>query len=390
MRHRLLHVSAAVCVLLSVVSPVSTSADDLSAAQAKQSQASQDVARYKALYAQAKAQVASLEVQKGALASLIAASEQQLADQNALLDTIQGQLDATQRQLEQTRAHLADREAVLAQRTRGLYKQGGDISLLDSLFTSSTFAQLMERFLVMKDVAHADQLLVSQVKADKASIENLAAQQVIERDARAQQVQEIKAHQDDLRTQYVERNALEAQAAVAESSAQQNAQKAQAAFAAASAEVASLVAARGRAHSSGVFAWPGVQGPLTQNFGCTDFAGEPPPPPGYSCPPKVPYFHTGIDIAGPYGSEVDATDGGIAYTYPGNSGYGNHVIIVHQNGFASLYGHLASFAVSSGQAVTKGQKIGFEGSTGFSSGPHLHFEIRLNNAPQDPCRYVGC
>jgi murein DD-endopeptidase MepM/ murein hydrolase activator NlpD len=87
---------------------------------------------------------------------------------------------------------------------------------------------------------------------------------------------------------------------------------------------------------------------------------------------------------------VDATDGGIAYTYPGNYGYGNHIIIIHANGYASLYGHLSGFAVSSGTAVAKGQKIGFEGSTGFSSGPHLHFEIRLNDAPQDPCRYVVC
>ena len=85
-----------------------------------------------------------------------------------------------------------------------------------------------------------------------------------------------------------------------------------------------------------------------------------------------------------------AADGGIAYAYVSGYGYGNHIIIVHANGFTTLYGHLSGFAVSSGQSVGKGQAIGYEGSTGFSTGPHLHFEVRLDDAPQDPCRYVGC
>jgi murein DD-endopeptidase MepM/ murein hydrolase activator NlpD len=279
---------------------------------------------------------------------------------------------------------------VLNERSRGLYKQGGDISVIDSLFTSSTFSQLLDRFLVMRDVAHADQVLVQQIKADKVTIEQLAAQQAQERDQQAQVVAGIKQRQDALRLQYVQQSVLRQQVAADISNLQSQNAAAQQAVVAVNAEIAALVAARGRAHSSGVFAWPGVQGPVTQTFGCTDFAGEPSPPPGYSCPKSRPYFHTGLDIAGPYGSEVDATDGGIAYTYPGAYGYGNHVIIVHANGYASLYGHLSSFAIGSGQGVAKGQKIGYEGSTGFSSGPHLHFEIRLNDAPQDPCRYVVC
>jgi murein DD-endopeptidase MepM/ murein hydrolase activator NlpD len=396
MRRRLLHVLLALCAVLSMQPSAGAQADDLSNAQAKQAALSQSIAQDKARLVQLQAQQASVEAQLQVLGSLIASSELHLANQNAILDTILGQIDETQRHLDETRQHLAERQQILSKRTRNLYKTDGDVSFIDSLFTAATFSQLLDRFIVMRDVTHSDQLLVQQVQADKASIEQLINQQQRERDAQQQVISGIKQEQEALRAQYVQQNALKGQLAATTMTLEQRAAASQQALVAVSAEISALQAARSRAHSSGVFGWPGVQGPITQTFGCTDFGGEPPPPSGYSCRPEgtchasVGCFHTGIDIGGPYGSEVDATDGGIAYTYGGNYGYGNHVIIVHANGYTSLYGHLSSFAVASGTSVAKGQKIGYEGSTGFSSGPHLHFEIRLNDAPQDPCRYVHC
>src|SRR5205807_9109936 len=70
-------------------------------------------------------------------------------------------------------------------------------------------------------------------------------------------------------------------------------------------------------------------------------------------------------------------------------GYGNFVLITHGNGFATLYGHLSSIAVSTGQGVRRGQVIGAEGSTGYSTGPHLHLEIRHNGAYQNPLSYLA-
>jgi murein DD-endopeptidase MepM/ murein hydrolase activator NlpD len=390
MRRRLLHILAALCAVGPLVVSVPARADDLTNKQQQRDQLNGSIGANNGKIQQDQGKLTSVQAQLQLLDGQIHDSETALAGENARLDSILGQIDQTQRKLDETRLHLEHRQIVLNQRSRGLYKQGGDISVIDSLFTSSTFSQLLDRFLVMRDVAHADEVLVQQIKADKAAIEQLAAQQAQQRDQQQQVVAGIKQKQDALRLQYVQQAALKAQVSADISSLQAQNADAQRNLAAVNAEIASLVAARGRAHSSGQFAWPGVQGPLTQGFGCTDFVGEPSPPPGYSCPKSRPYFHTGLDIAGPYGSEVDATDGGIAYTYPGNYGYGNHIIIIHANGYASLYGHLSGFAVSSGTAVAKGQKIGFEGSTGFSSGPHLHFEIRLNDAPQDPCRYVVC
>ncbi len=87
-------------------------------------------------------------------------------------------------------------------------------------------------------------------------------------------------------------------------------------------------------------------------------------------------YHSGMDIGCAYGDTVWASDGGTVSLAGVNGGYGNCVMINHGNGYYTLYGHLSSIAVSEGQAVSQGQTIGYVGSTGVSTGPHLHFEIR--------------
>jgi murein DD-endopeptidase MepM/ murein hydrolase activator NlpD len=103
------------------------------------------------------------------------------------------------------------------------------------------------------------------------------------------------------------------------------------------------------------------------------------------------YGHPGLDIALPEGSAVYAADTGTV-TYAGWNawGYGNLVVVNHGNGYETFYGHLSSFNVTPGQIVYQGNVIGGTGNTGNSSGPHIHFEIRLNNNRDNPCWYIGC
>lgn len=100
------------------------------------------------------------------------------------------------------------------------------------------------------------------------------------------------------------------------------------------------------------------------------------------------HFHSGIDYVAPYGAPIASTKEGTVILVTYHSGYGNYVIIDHGNGMASLYAHLSSFAVGVGQRVTQGQTIGYIGSTGSSTGPHLHFEIRVNGVHRNPLDYV--
>ena len=106
-----------------------------------------------------------------------------------------------------------------------------------------------------------------------------------------------------------------------------------------------------------------------------------------SCPSG--HTHTGLDIAAPNGTPIAAADAGVvALANRGSTGYGNYIVITHGNGYSTLYGHLSAISVSVRQTVQAGQIIGAEGSTGFSTGPHLHFEIRLNGVYQNPQAYL--
>lgn len=104
---------------------------------------------------------------------------------------------------------------------------------------------------------------------------------------------------------------------------------------------------------------------------------------------RVGTFHTGIDIGTRMGARVDAAASGTVAFAGWNGGYGNCIIIDHGNGYSTLYGHLNRIHVTRGQSVTQRQHIGDVGSTGVSTGPHLHFEILVRGVPVDPARYIS-
>lgn len=99
-------------------------------------------------------------------------------------------------------------------------------------------------------------------------------------------------------------------------------------------------------------------------------------------------YHEGQDIDAAYGTSVMVTAGGKVTIAGWQRGYGNVVYIDHGSGLSTRYGHLSKIDVSVGQAVTRGQTIGLVGSTGRSTGPHLHYEVRINNQPVDPRQYL--
>jgi len=124
----------------------------------------------------------------------------------------------------------------------------------------------------------------------------------------------------------------------------------------------------GAVSATGSFVWP-IGGRITQRFT---------------------WYHRGLDIATSHGTPVLAADSGkvTAAGWPDNSGYGNRVVIDHGNGFVTLYGHLSKVSVVVGQTVNRGNVIGLEGSTGRSTGPHLHFEIKRSGVLVNPLDYL--
>jgi murein DD-endopeptidase MepM/ murein hydrolase activator NlpD len=99
-------------------------------------------------------------------------------------------------------------------------------------------------------------------------------------------------------------------------------------------------------------------------------------------------MHEGIDLGAPYGTPIHAAADGVVVYCGWMDGYGNLTVIDHGGGIATAYGHQSSIAVGCNQQVTQGQVIGAVGSTGHSTGPHLHFEVRVNGTPVDPLGYL--
>ncbi|HVW87661.1 MAG TPA: M23 family metallopeptidase, partial [Bryobacteraceae bacterium] len=100
-------------------------------------------------------------------------------------------------------------------------------------------------------------------------------------------------------------------------------------------------------------------------------------------------MHTGIDISAPMGTPVKATADGIVMHASWNSGYGRCVIVDHGNGYYTLYGHLSRIDVIDGQEIRQGEVVGRVGTTGRSTGPHLHYEVRLRSTPINPYRFLA-
>ena len=135
------------------------------------------------------------------------------------------------------------------------------------------------------------------------------------------------------------------------------------------------------------FIWPLPTAVQTQPFGPCTFWFEPP----YG---NYAHFHTGIDMSSPEGTPVLAADDGVvilagsSYVNGALVGYGNYVVIAHTGGLTTLYGHLLRLAVKAGDTITQGQVVGSEGSSGNSTGAHLHFELRQGNTPIDPAPFL--
>lgn len=122
--------------------------------------------------------------------------------------------------------------------------------------------------------------------------------------------------------------------------------------------------------------WP-VEGPVTGSFGerIDPFNGEG-------------AFHTGVDISSPFGTPIVAPADGTVITTSYVTGYGRTIMLDHGYGISTLYGHLSGFAVTEGESVRRGDVIGYVGSSGRSTGSHLHYEVRIHDTPVNPHKYL--
>jgi murein DD-endopeptidase MepM/ murein hydrolase activator NlpD len=340
-------------------------------------------------------QIAQLLSQERALQSQIAAMDAQLQAINVQIDQETAKLVVLGQQVDLAREQLALKQAELTQhiadfghRMRIMYKSG-QVSGLELVLSAANFTDLMNRIFFFNDIVREDRRQMAELQKERTAIE---AMKVDLEGKQAQQAQVVKSIQDQraqLQAIRDQRAVREQQIAAIEAEFRRQLAEMEAQRATLQAQIASLIKESFRARSSGKWKWP-IDGVITQGFGCTSYPFEPYDP---SC--ATHHFHSGIDIATDYGTPVHAADGGIVHNFTtfcswggGLCGYGHYVVIIHAGGFDTLYGHLSGYAIADGTQVDKDTVIGYEGSTGNSTGAHLHFEIDLAGTPVDPLAYL--
>ena len=293
------------------------------------------------------------------------------------LDATEARIDENEDKLKVLNKDFAVKRDQLAKRVRDIYING-QINYLDVLFGAKDFQDFFTRMDLLKRVIQQDYDLVQVVFAEKTAIET--SQKELEKDKTAKE--KLVASAADRKKEAEKKQAakqaiidkMETDRATQERIINENL--------AASKEVEQMIRnsryqpASPALSGSGALNWP-LGGPITSPFGWRVH-----PITGAS------RFHSGIDIGGDYGDTIHAAGAGIVSYAGWISGYGYAVIIDHGGGISTLYGHNQALLVSEGQSVSQGQAIAECGSTGNSTGPHCHFEVRVDGEPVDPMGYL--
>ncbi|MFA6074507.1 MAG: peptidoglycan DD-metalloendopeptidase family protein [Negativicutes bacterium] len=296
---------------------------------------------------------------------------------NDALSSTETAINKTDDNIASLQSSLKERTKILDKRVRSIY-ENGQISYLDVLLGAKNFQDFINRVEVVRKILTNDAKLISSVTRQRDEL----AQQKVALQTEQKRLKQLKVDAERTRQLVVARKREQDAVLATAEGDMYSVQQAYQEELAASRRVEQMIRNIERggsvvAQSTGAMIWP-ARGPITSPFGWRIH-----PIYGSSI------FHSGIDIGADYGDTIAAADSGVVIYSDWMSGYGKTLIIQHANGITSLYGHCSALLVSVGQRVSKGQAIGRVGSTGNSTGPHLHFEIRVNGSPANPGNYLG-
>ncbi len=320
------------------------------------------------------------------LGGQIAAVEDRLSVTREKLAVLRKELRLKKLELEAAQAELELEQKNFAERAVLSYKSD-DLDYVDVLLASSSFEDLISRVNVVHDLLGGNNALVGGLEEARDDVD-------AEKDAIARREGAVAEATRVLQEKSDELAALRAAQAANQAAALAVRQQKQGALKGVNEDLAELerqedqllaesqalsgvVGGSGSSGSgSGSLGWP-VSGPVVSSF-------------GWRIHPILGYrkFHTGIDIAVGYGVPIHSSAAGTVIYASWMGGYGNVIIVDHGDGLSTLYAHQSSLAVGGGARVARGQTVGYVGSTGFSTGPHLHYEVRVNGNPVDPMGYL--
>lgn len=359
-------------------------ATSLSQLQSKLNSLKQEQAKLDAQLKELKNQQQSQAAYQQSLQLKIANAQEQIDNLNAQISGYDAQISEKEAQISEAETQIDANYSALKARLKAIYMLG-EASMLDILFSADNVTDFFNKAQFVQAITDHDQNIISDlktqsenIKAEKESIEADRAQLAEAKTQYDTQKQQLQSAMEES-----ERVSKQLQASAASTAAKQA--EINAAFEAADKEIEQWwinyykqQAANANANkpvSTGSFMWPmpgySRKSNITQYFGGSN-------------------SHRGIDISGGgiYGKAIVAADSGVvAVASYNHSVYGIYLQIDHGNGVATLYGHTSGLAVKAGDTVQKGQTIAYVGSSGISTGPHLHFGVLINGSPVNPLNY---
>ncbi len=424
---RILCAMLCVCMIsIPMAIPTTVSAEDsISDLEQQLQQLEQENQKYQKILDDTKSDIAEKEEYKSALVSKVQVLDEKIAVTREKISSLNDDIKEKQDAYDKGLSEVEDQFDALANRLRILY-MSGNATDLEIIFGAKDFSDLIDKMELVKSLANSDKELISEIqtKLDELSTKKEALE-ADKKDLETQQAS-LKSDQDEfnklisdndeiLKNLYasnseaqnsLESAALQSDEIEAKISQYYAAQKAAAERAAQASQSSSGSSSSSSSSSSSGSSSSGSSSSGSSSVIVPSGSGFAWPTPGFVSrssewfEDREVYNHGGIDIAGagimgtPVVAAADGTvvatnsscthNWGKSYSCGCGGGYGNYVMISHAGGKMTVYGHLTSLTVSSGQTVSRGQVIGYVGSTGNSTGPHLHYECRLNGVRYNP------
>lgn len=305
-------------------------------------------------------------------------AEQQLSYLETRLQTTEMEIAVTEKELTEAEEKLGFRQEMLKTRLRALYERG-PVSYLEVLLNARSFSDFINRVGMLQRVVAQDVTVVDSIKVEKARIEEQKTVLETKRGELAGLYRDTDRNRTAVASRQAERSRYKDQLAKDRAEWEKSLNSLEKI----EQELEALIREAqsknpGAGSGTGTYTWP-TPGytRITSPYGQRNhpiFGGS--------------SFHYGIDIGAPMGAKIVAADAGIVLFSGWMTGYGQVVILDHGNNRSTLYAHTSVLMVKNNQKVVKGQQIAKVGSTGWSTGPHLHFEFRVNGAKQNPLNYV--
>lgn len=287
-------------------------------------------------------------------------------------------IEQEEKKLEEVSAKYEKEKTLLEKRLVVMYEMG-NMTMLDVLFNSKSLSDFLSRYFLLAEIGQADRRLVDSVKKNKTQTESISQSLTEKKNELEKDKDEKEKYKILLNNMEILKSSKIVYLNEEEAKLYQSIEQYRQEISDIESEIKEIALKNlGQQYIGGKFIWP--------TPGYTTITS----PFGYRTHPITGIYklHTGMDIGAPYGTNFLASNDGVVVKAEYNGAYGNMVVINHGGGVMTLYAHGSEILVSEGDIVKQGQAVLKVGSTGYSTGPHAHFEIRINGEYLDPADYI--